>query len=116
MGVMWSGGLVVVAGRGDSSSRVPWGCAGSGGAARYGLAGMRARSPPGGRVGIRRCGGSGAFAVCGLTSRVGREAGTLLVDPAGVPVRSGVVRGPGVRALRGGGTKCVALRLPLAPP
>ena len=60
-------------------------------------------------------GGSGACAVCGLTSRVGRGAGTQLADPGVVLARSGAVRGPGVRALRGGGTRCVALRPRRAP-
>ena len=55
-------------------------------------------------------GGSGAFAVFGLTSTVGRGAGTLLVDPGAVLVWSGLVPGPGVWALRGGGTKRVAPR------
>ena len=40
---------------------------------------------------------------------VGRGAGTLLVDPGIVLAWSGAVRGPGVRALRGGGTRCVVL-------
>ena len=51
-----------------------------------------------GCVETRGGGGSGACAVCGLTSRVGRGAGTLLVDPGVDLVRSGVVWGPGVRA------------------
>ena len=42
---------------------------------------MRARSPTRGLAGIRGGGGSGACAVCGLSSRVGRGAGTLLADP-----------------------------------
>ena len=46
-------------------------------------------------------GGGGACAVCGLTSGVGRGAGTLLADPGVVLAWSGAVRGPGVRALRG---------------
>ena len=90
-----SGGFLVVL--------CPGGCAGTGGASGCGLAGMRARSRPQGWIGTRGGGGSGACAVCGLTSRVGRGAGTLLVDPSVVLVRSGAVCGPGVRALRGGG-------------
>ena len=43
-------------------------------------------------------------------------AGTLLVDPGVDLVRSGAVRGPGVRALRGGGTRCVVLQPRRAPP
>ena len=77
---------------------------------------MRARSPPRGWVGTRGGGGSGAFAVCGLTSRVDRGVGTLLAEPDTVSDRSGVVRGPGVRALRGGGTKCTAPQPRRAPP
>ena len=73
-------------------------------------------SPPQGWVGTRGGGGSGACAVCGLTSSVGRGAGTLLVDRGVHLVRSGVVRGPGVRVLRGGGTRCVVLRPRRAPP
>ena len=45
-----------------------------------------------------------------------RGAGTLLADPGIVLARSGAVRGPGVRALRGGGTRCVVLRPRRAPP
>ena len=72
-----------------------------------GHAGTRARSPPRGLVGIRVGGGSGASAGCGLTSRVGRGAWTLLVDPGAFLVWSGVLCGPGVRALKGGrGTLC----------
>ena len=97
-------------------SPVPWGCAGSGGAGGCGLAGMRVRSPPRGWVGTCVGGGSGAFAVCGLTSRVGRGAATRLVDRGAVLVQAGVVCGPRVRALRGGGTKCVALRSRRAAP
>ena len=77
---------------------------------------MRVWSPPRPWGVTRGGGGSGALAVCGLTLTVGRGAGRLLVDPGAVLVRSGVVRGPGVRALRGGGTKCVALLLWRAPP
>ena len=40
---------------------------------------MSARSPLRGWVGIRGGGGNGASAGCGLTSGVGRGAGTLLV-------------------------------------
>ena len=101
---------------GISRSPVPWGCAGSGNASGCGLAGVRARSPPRGGVGTHGGGGSGACAVCGLTSRVGRGAGTLLADPGVVLARSGAVRGPGVWALRGGGKRCVALRPRRAPP
>ena len=68
-------------------SPVPWGCAGSGGAGGCGLARMRVRSPPRSWVGTRGGDGSGAFVVCGLTSRVGRGAGMLLVDPHAVLVR-----------------------------
>ena len=101
---------------GISRSPVPWGCAGSGGAGGCGIAGMRARSPPRGWVGTRGGGGSGACTVCGLTSRVCRGAGTLLVDPDVDMVRLAAVRGPGVRAWRGGGTRCVVLRPRRAPP
>ena len=82
-------------GRGDAPS-----AAGGGG---------RGSAPRGG-------GGSGACAVCGLSSRVGRGAGTLLADPGVVLAWSGAVRGPGVRALRGGGTRCVVPRPRRAPP
>ena len=41
---------------------------------------------------------------------------TLLVNRGVDLVRSGVVRGPGVQALRGGGTGCVVLRPRRAPP
>ena len=68
-----------------------------------------------GWAGTRGGGGSGACAVCGLSSRVGRGAGTLLADPGVVLAWSGAVRGPGVRALRGGGTRCVVLRPRRAP-
>ena len=71
---------------------------------------MGARSPPRGWVGTCGGGGSGAFTVCGLTSRAGRGGGELLVDPGAVLVWSGVVRGAGVRASRGCGTKSFALR------
>ena len=77
---------------------------------------MRTRSPPWGWVWTRSGGGSGACAVCGLTSSVGREAGTLLVDRHVDLVRSGVVPGPGVQVLRGGGTRCVVLQPRRAPP
>ena len=80
---------------GISRSSVPWGCVGSGGVGGCGLAGTRARSQPQDLVGTRHGGSSGAFAVCGLTSRVGRGAGTLLVDPGAVLVWSGVVHWPG---------------------
>ena len=109
---------VGVTGRGDRwwqlawgipHSPVPWGCAGSGGARGCGPAGVRARSPPRGWAGTRGGGGSGACAACGLSSRVGRGAGALLADPGFVLAWSGAVRGPGVRALRGGGTRCAVL-------
>ena len=96
-------------------SPVPWGCAGSGGARGCGLAGVRARSPPRGWAGTRGGSGSGACAVWRLSSRVGRGAGTLLADPGVVLAWLGAVRGPGVRALRGGGTRCVVLRPRRAP-
>ena len=80
------------------------------------MAGMRASSPPRGWVETRGGGGSGACAVYGLTSRVGRGAGTLLVDGGVDVVWSRVVCKPGVRALRGGGTRCVVLRLRRASP
>ena len=54
--------------------------------------------------------------MCGLTSRVGRGAGMLLVDRGVDLVWSGVVSGPGVRALRGGGTRCVVLWPRRTPP
>ena len=69
------GGFLVVLCRG--------GARGKGGAGGCGLAGMRARSPALGWVGTRGGRGSGACAVCGLTSKVGRGVGTLLVDPGG---------------------------------
>ena len=97
-------------------SPVPWGCVGSGGARGCGPAGVRVRSLPRGWAGTRGGGGSGACVVCGLSPTVGRGAGTLLADPGGVLAWSGVVRGPGVRALRGGGTRCVVLRPRRAPP
>ena len=56
---------------------------------------MRAPSPPRSWVGTRGGGGSGACAVWGLTSRVHRGAGTLLVDPGAVVVRSGLSVGLG---------------------
>ena len=68
------------------------------------------------RLGVGR--GFAAAAVVGhawLSSRDGRGAGTLLVGPGSVLAWSGAVRGPGVRALRGGGTRCVALRPRHAP-
>ena len=116
MGVMWLWGLLAVEAWGIPRSPVPWGSAGTGGAGACGLPGMRARSPPRGPVGTRGDGSSRAFAACGLTLRVGRGVGTLLVEPGAVLVRSGVVCGPGVWALRGGGMKCVALRPRRAPP
>ena len=64
----------------------------------------------------RSGGGSRACAVCGLTSSVGRGAGTLLMDRGVDLVRSGVVLGPGVRVLRGGGTRFVVPRAWRAPP
>ena len=89
---------------------------GSGGARGCGPAGVRVRSPPRSWAGTRGGGSSGACVVCGLSSRVGRGVGTLLVDPGVVLAWSGAARGPGVRALRGGGTRCVALRPRRAPP
>ena len=70
-------------------SPVPWGCAGSGAASGCALAGVRAHSPPRGGVGTLCGGGSRACAVCRLTSRVGRGAGTLLADSGVVLARSG---------------------------
>ena len=101
------GGFLVVLYRGGA--RGVRARAGSEGARGCGPAGVRARSPPRGWAGTRGGGGSGACAVCGLSSRVGRGAETLLVDPGVVLGWSGAVRGPGVRALRGGGTRCVVL-------
>ena len=95
MGVTGSWGPVRWRAWGIPRSPVPWG---------------RVRSPPRGWAGTRGGGGSGACAVCGLSSRVGRGAGTLLADPGVVLAWSGAVRGPRVRALRGGGTRCVVLR------
>ena len=109
MGVTGSWGPAAVAGLGIPRSPVPWGCVGSGGARGCGPAGVRVRSPPRGWAGIRGGGGSGACVACGLSSGAGRGAGALLVDP-------GAVRGPGVRALGGGGTRRVALRPRRAPP
>ena len=77
---------------------------------------MRVRSPPRGWAGIRGGGGSGACVACGLSSGAGRGAGALLVDPGDVLAWSGAVRGPGVRALGGGGTRRVALRPRRSPP
>ena len=101
------GGFLVVLFRG--------GARGVGGARGCGPVGVRAQSPPRGLAGTRGGGGSGACAVCGLSSRVGRGAGTLLADPGVVLAWSGAVRGPGVRALRVGGTRCVVLRPRRAP-
>ena len=97
-------------------SPVSWGCAGTGGEGGCGLAGMPTRSPPRGWVGSRGGGGSGACAVCGLTSRVGRGAVTLLVEPGVDLVRFRAIRGPGVRALRGNRARCVVLWPRRAPP
>ena len=97
--VLFRGGAWGVGARADVDPRV---CA-------YGLRlGVRAGTPGGGS--------SGACAVCGLSWRVGRGAGTLLADPGVVLAWSGAVRGPGVRAFRGGGTRCVVLRPRRAPP
>ena len=90
-------------------SPAAWRCMGSGGAGGSGLAGLRARSPP------QKAAVAGHLLLCGLTSRVGRGAGTLPVHPGAVLVWSGVVCGPGVRGLRGGDTKRVAPR-PRRPP
>ena len=95
--VLYLGGARGVGARADVGSRV---CA-------HGL-----------RLGVgwgRGGGGSGACAVCGLSSRVGRGAGTMLADPSVVLAWSGAVRGPGVRALRGGGMRCVVLGPRRAP-
>ena len=70
---------------------------------------------PRGWAGTRGGGGSGACTECGLSSRVGRGAGTLLADPRVVLAWSRAVRGPGVRALRAGGTRCVVPRPRRAP-
>ena len=51
-----------------------------------------------------------------LTSRVGSGVGTLLVDPGAVVAWSEVVCGPGVRALRAGGTRRIAPGPRHAPP
>ena len=88
------GGGVGVGGCDWVLGTVLWGFSGSGCAGGCGLAGMRARSPPRGWVETRGGRGSGACAVCGLTSRVGRGLGTLLVDPDVDLLRSGAVRGP----------------------
>ena len=96
--------------RGSPHSPVPWGCVGSGGVGVRGLVGTRAQSPLQCWVEIRCGGSSGASAGCGLTSGVGRGEGTLLVGPGAALVWSGVVRGPGVWALRGGETWCVLPR------
>ena len=92
MGVTGSWGPVAVVGPGIPRSPVPWRFAGSGGACGCGPADVRARSPPRGWVGTRGGGGSGACAVCGLSSRVGRGTGTLLVHPGVVLAGSGAVR------------------------
>ena len=71
------------------------------------------------RLGVGR--GLSAAAVVGHALYVGCHrglgggAGTLLADPGVVLAWSGAVRGPGVRALRGGRTRCVVLRPRRAP-
>ena len=72
------------------------------------------------RLGVGR--GCVAAAVVGHALHVGCRRGPvggrgrLLVDPGVVLASSGAVSGPGVRALRGGGTRRVALRPRRAPP
>ena len=102
--------------RGSPHSVVPWGCVGSGGVGECGPGDVRSRSPPWGWVGTRSGGSSKASAGFGLTSRVGRGAGTLLLDPGAVLLRSGLVCGPGVRAFRDGRRRRIAPRLRRAPP
>ena len=109
-------GVEGTGGGGEPGGSVPWECVESGGAGGWGLAGTRARSLPQGWVETRSGGGSGAFALCGLTSRVGRGAGTLPVTLALFSSSQGGVRGPGLRALRGVGTKRVAFQPRCAPP
>ena len=90
------GGVLVVLCRGDA-----------GGAGRWAYANPWVRAH-GLRLGVGP--GSVVAAVsagCGLTSGVDRGAGMLLVFPGAPMVWSGMVRGPGVRALRVGGTRCV---------
>ena len=65
---------------------------------------MRVRSPPRGWAGTRGGGGSGACVVCGLSSRVGRGAGTLLADPGVVLVWLGAVCG--LSEVAGRGASC----------
>ena len=101
---------------GSPRSPVPWVCLGSGVVRVRGPVGTRARSLLRGWAAFRDGGGSGASAGCGPTFGVGKGAGTLLVGPGAALVRSGVVRWPGVRALRGGRTRCVAPRPRRAPP
>ena len=70
------------------------------------------------RVGL----GFAVVAVVGHLLDVGRQwggcrgAGTLLVGPGNALVWSGLVHGPGVRALSGGWTRCVAPRSQRVPP
>ena len=90
------GGVLVVLCRGGASVREP--------------VGTRKRIPLRGWVGIREGGGSGASPGCGQTSGASRGAGSLLVGPGVAPVQPGVVRGPGVRVLSGGGMRCAAPR------
>ena len=102
--------------RGSPRSHVPWACAGSGGVGVRGPVGTSVRSPLRGGVGTRGGGGSGASAGRGRTSGAAKGAGTLLVGLGVAPVGSGVVRGLGVWALSGGGTRCIVPRPRRAPP
>ena len=82
--------------RGSPRSPLPWGCVRSGGVGVRGSVGTPARFPLRDWVGIRGGGGSRACAGGGLTSGVGRGAGTLLLGPGAALVPSGAIRGPGV--------------------
>ena len=95
--------------RGSPCSPVPWGCMQSDGVGGCGPAGTRARSHPQGSVGIRARSGSGASAGCGLTLRVGRGAGTLLVDPGTVWSGRGLSVGLecGLQGVPGRGASCL---------
>ena len=70
--------------------------------------GMRARSPPRGWVGTRGGGGSGACAVCGVTSRVGRGAGRCWWTVASIWFGRGRSVGLGceLREVAGRGASC----------